>query len=113
MDFSAWSSGPFVFKNERVDFIGKVILESFEEPVNLLAGWQKNINWWIGDLFLEGERIHGDDIWNHVPHGLDIKLIETCMFVSREVPKEVRRSDVSWSAIARWSDWIVRYRGHV
>lgn len=95
-DFT-FSDGPFGFGNGFVVAMGHPPLESFETPMERVLWMQRNLYWWIGDLFLLGERLYGDEIYQSIPDKFSIGLVQRCVAMSIKFPPEMRNYNLSWS----------------
>jgi len=58
---------------------------------------QRASPWWVGDLVLSIEERFGDDFWQDVPDGFSIDAITRWCAVARKVPRQNRRSELSWT----------------
>jgi hypothetical protein len=95
-DFT-FSDGPFAFGSGMVVSHGHPPMEAFELPMERLLWYQRHLYWWIGDLFLLGERLYGDDIYQSIPDKFSIGLIQRCVAMSAKFPPELRNENLSWS----------------
>ena len=62
-----------------------------------LAEWQRNLNWYIGDLAIAARDMLGDDYAQVFPSGMSLEVIKRCEAVSRAYPIEYRNPSLSWS----------------
>lgn len=92
-----FSDGPFAFGDGCVVAMGHPPLESFETPMERVLWMQRNLYWWIGDLFLLGERLYGDDIYQAIPDKFSIGLIQRCVAMCAQFPPELRNYNLSWT----------------
>lgn len=89
--------GPFSFGDAMVVCRGVPELEDFEQPMAWLLWMQRNLYWYIGDLFILGENVYGDDIFQAIDMSFSPELIQRCVAMSKAFPQEKRNPHLSWS----------------
>jgi len=63
-----------------------------------LTGFQKGINWWIGDLAIAAKAMLGEDNYSQAfPVDVSIGLIQRCEAVSRAYSPKERNAAASWT----------------
>lgn len=62
-----------------------------------LAEWQRNINWYIGDLAIAVRDMLGDDYAQVFRHGMPLDVIQRCEAVARAYEPKDRNPSLSWS----------------
>jgi hypothetical protein len=75
-----------------------VELSTVERMLSAFSTVTESLRFWIGDLLVYAERNYGEKIWQMVDEGrFSFKSISDMMWVSKAVPPNVRRRELSWS----------------
>jgi len=64
---------------------------------NTFATWQRNVNWWIGDLAIAARNQFGDNYSQAFPPEMSPGLIQRCEAVARAFPPEQRDPQCTWT----------------
>ena len=62
-----------------------------------LAEWQRNINWYIGDLAIAARDMLGDEYYMAFPPGMSLDVIQQCELVARAYAPKDRNPLVCWA----------------
>lgn len=88
------------FGDTGVVVLGKLSFKDWLKGTESLLKQQKKTMWWIGDLLLYGEREYHDNYTQAVDPTDDyaVETARSAEYVARNIPTEIRRPDLSWSA---------------
>jgi hypothetical protein len=93
---SSMKAGPFGLLPRGLVLLEPAGIEEWEEHAKTLFFMQKNIQWWMGDMVVYGERQFGDDFWQIPPEGTSEGMLKRSMVASLNTPFE-NRTDLSWT----------------
>lgn len=89
--------GKFVLLPAEMAATSVPSMSDWQDIAESLVHMQRHANWWLGDLMVSGEAQLGDDVWQAVPEGVSIELLERCAGVSRKYPPDKRNPNLSWT----------------
>lgn len=89
--------GPFSLRSCQVIIEGTPEIETWIGPLQFAIWVQKASPWWIGDLLIRGDAQFGEAFSQACEGIISSDLLQRYESVSRRVPPENRRADLSWS----------------
>lgn len=89
--------GPFVCLPGQLAISSLDGIESWERSAQEIFSMQRHVPWWLGDLVLFGEARFGDDFWQVVPEGTEIKMLQRFAKVASEYRPEERVLELGWA----------------
>lgn len=96
------TSGEFIqgiqLEQQQCVMIGTATYEQWEQAAGWFIQWQKNVNWWIGDLAVMADKrlkpALRETIW---PEGTSPDLVARCKAVSVAYPPNTRNPLATWT----------------
>jgi hypothetical protein len=89
--------GPFALRSCQAEIQGKPEIEEWIGPLKFAIWVQKSSPWWIGDLLIAGDGQFGEAFSQACEGIISADLLQRYESISRRVPPQNRRADLSWS----------------
>ena len=89
--------GPIELAECQANLPRSATVEDYERAMAFSTAVSRHLYWWIGDMILEMDRRFGDGGAQALCFdNISMEQMQRIVAVSRRVPKENRRSDLSW-----------------